>query len=514
MTCRLCVNRLNPITMTDVADNSNAGKKRSKITHLKPQLPRGLRDLSGADWQREHDICETLAVFYRTYGFAPLSTPSFEYADVLGSFLPDAERPNAGVFALEDDDGKWLSLRYDLTAPLARHVAAHYEALPKPCRRYQFGSVYRNEKPGAGRYRQFVQMDADIVGVAHVYADAEMCLMAHDAMLKLGFRTSDFRIRYSTRKLIDSLMDGLGIDTATQKLTVLRAIDKRDRLGMDAVRALLGAGRRDSSGDFTAGAGLDAAGIEQVSTFLAHDDFSTSTETVAGLSRADVTAAHEELSTMATYFEAHDVASDTIGFDSSIVRGLGYYTGPVFEIDLLGAARDAQNAEIEDAMLTRIGAVGGGGRYDNLISRFRGGAIPATGISIGVSRLAIALATIGREIAPSPPLIMVAVMDSVHILEHALLVRTLRNAGYDAELYMGKGGLRAQLRYADARGVRLVLIEGDDERAKQEITVKDMALGTEKSAEISDNVTWRRGDQMQQTISKSDLLSKMRDILA
>lgn len=486
--------------MTDTPPAHPKAKKHKKPPRIKPHLPRGLRDVTAADWHNEHIICTTLAALYETYGFAPLETPTLEYAEILGSFLPDAERPNAGVFALEDDDGKWLSLRYDLTAPLARYVAAHYDQLPKPYRRYQYGSVYRNEKPGPGRYRQFVQIDADIVGVDHAANDAEMCLMAHDAMLKLGFSSSEFRLRYSTRKLMDVLMDTLEIESPQQRTTILRAIDKRDRLGIDGVRDLLGDGRRDTSGDFTAGAALDTAAMDKIITLLE----STQMSELSALLGERAQIALSELQIMADYFAAHDVAPSLIGFDTSIVRGLGYYTGPVFEIEL---------TQDDNTMLTRLGAVGGGGRYDDLITRFKGVQIPATGISIGVSRLAAARAAMGRVIYESPPLVMVAMMDNTQITAHALLVRQLRKAGFHTELYMGNSGLKAQLRYADTRGVRLVLIEGDDERANGTITIKDMVLGAQKSSEIDDNATWRASTHAQRNVKKQDIIAEINQIL-
>jgi histidyl-tRNA synthetase len=238
-----------------------------KQTRPKARLPRGFRDRMSGDIAAERRMLDTIREVYESYGFEPLETPAFEYTDALGKFLPDVDRPNEGVFSLKDDDGQWLSLRYDLTAPLARYVAENFQSLAKPFRRYQMGSVWRNEKPGPGRYREFTQFDADTVGSASPAADAELLMMVCDALEALGLKRGEYIVKMNSRRLLDAVLES-ALVTDLQRGTVLRAIDKFDRLGEGGVRALLGEGRKDESGDFTKGAGLDQRQIALVMELL------------------------------------------------------------------------------------------------------------------------------------------------------------------------------------------------------------------------------------------------------
>src|SRR5689334_21021856 len=233
--------------------------KPSKPQKLKARLPRGLADRGPAEIAATRHMVEAIRVVFERYGFEPVETPAIEYTDALGKFLPDQDRPNEGVFSFQDDDEQWLSLRYDLTAPLARHVAENFQNLALPYRSYRFGWVFRNEKPGPGRFRQFMQFDADTVGSGSLAADAEICMMAADTMEALGIRRGQYLVKVNNRKVLDGVMEAIGIGgeaNAGKRLTVLRAIDKLDRLGLEGVKHLLGAGRKDESGDFTKGAGL------------------------------------------------------------------------------------------------------------------------------------------------------------------------------------------------------------------------------------------------------------------
>src|SRR5215831_10948815 len=244
---------------------------------LKARLPRGLADRGPAEIAATRRMIATIRTVFEHYGFEPVETPAFEYTDALGKFLPDQDRPNEGVFSFLDDDEQWLSLRYDLTAPLARYVAENFETLPKPYRSYRLGLVFRNEKPGPGRFRQFMQFDADTVGAPTPAADAEMCMMAADTMEALGIPRGSYVVKVNNRKVLDGVRDALGLggeDSGGRRLTVLRAIDKLDRLGTEGVRALLGPGRKDESGDFTKGAGLDD---QQIAAVFAMFEFRVST---------------------------------------------------------------------------------------------------------------------------------------------------------------------------------------------------------------------------------------------
>lgn len=509
--------------MTENADKKAKKAKKAKIFKPKARIPRGLRDMAGAELALQTSMLKTISQVYDSYGFAALDTSAMEYADTLGKFLPDDDRPNEGVFSFEDDDGQWLSLRYDLTAPLARYVAEHYDRLPKPLRRYQWGAVYRNEKPGPGRFRQFLQFDADTVGAAGQQADAEICTMAADCMEALGIERTDYIVRVNNRKILDGVLESIGLersaeDYETRRLTVLRAMDKLDRLGTEAVRLLLGDGRKDESGDFTKGASLNDAAIESVMTFISAGDNNRQTvlKNLAHLVRDSDTGMTgiAELAQMDELFTALGYAEDRISFDPSVVRGLGYYTGPVFEIEL------TFQAENEDGELARFGSVGGGGRYDDLVKRFKGVEIPATGISIGVSRLAAALTALTAlnkaskdNEAGQAPLVVALVMDKQRLAETAKMVQELRQAGIRAEMYMGDSGMKPQMRYADNRAARLALIEGEDEVAQGVVTIKDLTMGKAKAAEIEDNAEWRASEHAQQQVKRSDLVDAVKKML-
>src|SRR5215475_1800465 len=369
--------------------------KPKKPQKLKARLPRGLEDRGPAAIKATRQMVEKIREVYELYGFEPVETPAIEYTDALGKFLPDQDRPNEGVFSFLDDDEQWLSLRYDLTAPLARYVAENFDALPKPYRSYRVGYVYRNEKPGPGRFREFMQFDADTVGSASMAADAEICMMAADTMEALGIPRGSYVVKVNNRKVLDGVLEAIGLGgeaNAARRLTVLRAVDKYDRLGRSGVNALLGAGRKDESGDFTRGAGLDGKQAEKVLNYIeleldrAADSPGATFDSWS--KQLGVSAiGHEgigELARIGDLVRAADYGPDRIRIDSSVVRGLEYYTGPVFEVDLTFSTDSKDGSP-------RFGSVGGGGRYDGLISRFRSEPVPATGFSIGVSRLLAAL---------------------------------------------------------------------------------------------------------------------------
>src|SRR5262245_16953084 len=414
-------------------------------------------------------MLETIREVYERYGFEPVETPAIEYTDALGKFLPDQDRPNEGVFSFQDDDEQWLSLRYDLTAPLARYVAENFQNLAMPYRSYRFGWVFRNEKPGPGRFRQFMQFDADTVGSGTMAADAEICMMAADTMEALGIQRGDYVVKVNNRKVLDGVLEAIGIggeDNAGKRLTVLRAIDKLDRLGAEGVKLLLGPGRKDESGDFTKGAELSDTQAEQIMTEIVGKDGPALAQTAAG---------HQELSEIGTLIGAAGY-SDRVKIDKTVVRGLEYYTGPVYEIELLIETKDEKGRPV------RFGSVGGGGRYDGLVSRFRGEPVPATGFSIGVSRLQAALALIGKlDSKPAPGPVVVTVFDRDRVADYQKMVAALRHAGIRAELYLGnpKHSVGQQLKYADRRGSPCAIIQGGDEKARGEVQIKDLILGAE-----------------------------------
>jgi histidyl-tRNA synthetase len=476
------------------------------------RLPKGMRDIGADELRQREAMLEKIRAVYERYGFEPLETPAFEYTDALGKFLPDQDRPNEGVFSFQDEDEQWLSLRYDLTAPLARYVAENYQDMPKPFRRYATGSVYRNEKPGPGRFRQFTQFDADTVGAESVAADAEMCMLAADTLEALGIPRGQYIVKVNNRKVLDGIMESVGIDLAAAqtKLAVLRSLDKLDKFDTKDVRLLLGPGRKDESGDFTKGAGLDAKQIDAVMDFVSRPFAKATREVTAGLEPTQLYRdGMAELAAMSELLSAGGYGEDRIRIDVSVVRGLEYYTGPVFEAELLIPAKDEKGNPV------RFGSVGGGGRYDDLVARFTGQKVPATGFSIGVSRLQAALNLIGRAPAPTAGPVVVTVMDKDQIATYQKLVQTLREAGIPAELYLGNPKkFGRQLEYADKRGAPVAVIQGSNERAAGQVILKDLIEGAKAAAAIKDNREWKETRPAQVSVNEADLVAEVRAILA
>ena len=477
------------------------------------RLPKGLRDIEAAEIRAQNAMLSKIRGVYEAYGFEPLETPAFEYTDALGKFLPDSDRPNEGVFSFQDEDEQWLSLRYDMTAPLARYVAENFDKLPKPFRRYATGPVWRNEKPGPGRFRQFTQFDADTVGTESVAADAEMCMLAADTLEALGVPRGDYVIKVNNRKVLDGIMEAAGIagdENAGRRLTVLRAIDKLDRLGLAGVEQLLGAGRLDESGDYTKGAGLDKAAIAAITAFV--DPAKDRTAHDANLAELfkDSAVGQEgraELKQIGELIEAAGY-SDRVKIDPSVVRGLEYYTGPVFEAELTFEVTG------EDGKPVRFGSVGGGGRYDDLVARFTGKQVPATGFSIGVSRLQAALNALGRGAegeVPGP--VVVLVMDRDRLADYQKLTQKLRGAGIRAEMYLGTSGMKAQMKYADKRRAPCVVIQGSDERDKGEVQIKDLIEGALAAQSIADNKEWKEARPAQFSVSEDAFVEEVRKVI-
>ena len=494
----------------------------SRPTKPKARLPRGFRDRGAAEIVAERRVLEAIRGVYESYGFSPLETPAFEYTDALGKFLPDIDRPNEGVFSLKDDDEQWLSLRYDLTAPLARHVAANFQNLAKPFRRYQVGPVWRNEKPGPGRYREFLQFDADTVGSASPSADAELLMMLSDTLEALGLKRGDYIVKLNNRKLLDGVLEAAGVDANDHKrrAIVLRAIDKVDRLGFDGVAALLGPGRKDESGDFTPGAALSDVAITRLLNFTgwgepnssSASDVSNNWVTLANFKdRIDGSKIGEtglaELTAIHAIFEKCGYDDGRIQIDPSIVRGLDYYTGAVFEAQL---TFPVQNESGETVV---FGSVAGGGRYDDLVARFTGQTVPATGVSIGVSRLIATLASRGIAGGELAPLVVVTVMDKAEAAASFQMVGELRAAGLRAEAYVGTAKFGDQMKYADKRGAAIAVIEGGDERARGEVTLKDLALGAELAKSVESRAAWVGTRQAQVSVRRDNLVAAIKEML-
>ncbi len=516
--------------------------KPKKPQKLKARSPRGFVDRSAADIRATEKMLATIREVYERYGFDPVETPMFEYTDALGKFLPDQDRPNEGVFSLQDDDEQWLSLRYDLTAPLARHVAEKFQDIQLPYRTYRAGWVFRNEKPGPGRFRQFMQFDADTVGAPGVQADAEMAMMMADTMEALGIARGDYAVRVNNRKVLDGVMEAIGVTDEGQKLAVLRAIDKLDKFGVEGVRQLLGDGRKDESGDFTKGAGLGDEPIDRLisaigagdlrtgSYWLPDDAFTNRPETfrfttgeksifayLDGLraefpQNSQISAATEELFGLVCIVLQSGYNSDRIRIDPSVVRGLEYYTGPVYECELLFEVPN------EKGEIVRFGSVAGGGRYDGLVKRFTGQDVPATGFSIGVSRLMTALKNLGKlggDEVVAPVLVTVMDRDTESLGRYQQMTQALRQAGIRAEMFQGNPkDFGRQLKYADRRGCPLAVIQGSQERERGVVVIKDLVEGRREAEAIATNAEWRAARVAQVEVAEDDLVAKVTEMLA
>jgi histidyl-tRNA synthetase len=524
-------------------------EKPKKPQKLKARLPRGLEDRGPAAISATRQMVEKIREVFERYGFEPVETPAMEFTDALGKFLPDQDRPNEGVFSFQDDDEQWISLRYDLTAPLARYVAENFDALPKPYRSYRAGYVYRNEKPGPGRFRQFMQFDADTVGSASPAADAEMCMMAADTMEALGVPRGSYVVKVSNRKVLDGVMESIGLggdENAGRRLTVLRAIDKMDKFSIEETAKLLGPGRWDGGeegkGDFTSGAGLEKTQILELLRVVGPDNLhSTHIENYKGATNSDNEFSPNlgesyvvlnslvlnewdpilknsktgqeglhELREMAELFAGAGYGTKRIRISPSVVRGLEYYTGPVYEVELTLETRDEKGRPV------RFGSVGGGGRYDGLVSRFRGEPVPATGFSIGVSRLQAALTMLGKlDTTPEFGPVVVTVFDRDRVADYQKMVAALRNAKIRAELYLGNPkNMGNQLKYADRRNSPCVIIQGSDEKARGEVQIKDLIEGAKAAAAIASNQEWRESRPAQFSCREDEMIAKVREVLA
>jgi histidyl-tRNA synthetase len=523
---------------------------------IEPKLPRGFADRAPEDIRAVERMMEKIKAVYERYGFEPGETPFVEYTEALGKFLPDQDRPNEGVFSFQDDDEAWLSLRYDLTAPLARYVAQNFDRLPKPYRSYRAGWVFRNEKPGPGRFRQFMQFDADTVGSKEPAADAEIAMMAADAMEAVGFQRGQYVIKVNNRKVLDGVMEAVGLEgekNTGRRLTVLRAIDKLDRLGIDGVRQLLGKGRTDETGDFTKGADLS---VDQIDKLLSMFDLDAAwsyaaesfdddpdvvrersiealktprfvdevtSEQFPGMYLDNASIAQmfqqlslqgpgmegiEELVDIADSIRASGYGSRRIRIDPSVVRGLEYYTGAVFEAQL---TFEVPNEKGEPVV---FGSVGGGGRYDGLVGRFRGENVPATGFSVGVSRLATALKAIGKldDLGAHGP-VVVTVMDRARLADYQKIVADLRNAGVAAEMYLGSSGMKAQLKYADRRNSPAAIIAGSQEFDAGKLQIKDLAAGKAQASSTADHQAWRDERPGQFEVPRADVVTEVQKLL-
>ena len=458
----------------------------NKINKPKAQLPKGFRDSTEENIDIRNQVIAIIRNECEKFGFKNIETPALEYTEALGKFLPDVDRPSGGVFSFQDEDDQWISMRYDLTAPLARYVAENYQFIPKPFKRYQVGSVWRNEKPGPGRYREFIQFDADAIGISNNYVDAELCVMVAKIFLELGFTAKEYKVKYSSRVIWEDLFKKINLDEI-QIPAVLRAVDKLDRLGIDGVKELLLEGRKDKSGDFMQGVNLKDSQANEILDFISNK-----------------TIKDDQLNSFEEYLQNYKELP--FEFDPTVVRGLEYYTGLVFEVELTAKILNDKGKEVI------FGSVAGGGRYDKLIARFGKEDVPATGISIGVDRLVYAIEQFDKISSNKKPLIIIANLISDEISTYLNIADQLRLEGYACEIFYGSNNLSKQLKYCDKRGASAVVIIGEDELKNNTISIKNLTVGKELSKNIDSREEWKELKAGQFTINKDDLINEIKKI--
>jgi histidyl-tRNA synthetase len=434
--------------------------EKKKLLKPSKELPLGFIDRQEKELLIRDFVISNIKEVMIKYGFQYLETPSFEYTDSIGKFLPDKDRPGEGIFSFKDEN-KWLSLRYDLTAPLARYVAKNYLEIPKPFKRYQLGTVWRNEKPGPGRYREFLQFDADYVGTKNLQADAELCILISEILEKCGLDKADYIVKISSRKFTDKLFGQLKITSKDQISTTLRALDKIDRLGWEEAKKLLGEGRKDKSGDYTKGANLKTNQIKIIEDALKNKNPNS-----------------EDVEEIIKIFKAYNFKN--YKFDPSIIRGLEYYTGPIFEVNLNFEVKNLKGKTIQ------FGSIGGGGRYDNLVNNFGNFDCPSTGISIGLDRFVFALMQKKDFKIKSTRPVVICVFDKNKIKEYIDILSKLRTSNISSEIYPGEGKLKKQMEYANKIGSPAVILYGDDEMKSGKVTLKNLETGNESSIKIED----------------------------
>ena len=479
-----------------------------------PQTPKGFQDYLPEQMAVRDGLVQKIKEVYRRYGFVEIDTPILEYlVTLIGT---GGEETNKQLFRLESPEREAVALRFDLTVPFARVLAQYREKIKLPFRRYHIGPVFRADKPGLGRFRQFVQFDIDVAGAASVAVDAEMIAAMCEVMRSVGLvnkdvdgkRVQEFQVKINNRKLLDAMLYGCGIEDFERHKQVLRVVDKLQKAGMDNVRKELGEGRIDESGDPIKGVGLDAKAIDKVVEFISvtADSRAAVTDAVAKvLPKTDLTkAAIAEMRELAAYLDSLGVSELDAQFDPSLARGLDYYTGPVYEAVLPGAPE--------------CGSVMGGGRYDGLVQRFLDTPIPATGASIGLDRFAEALVRCGK-LDENAVLTKVMVISTPGVPYTELLraAAELRAAGVSTDVYISeeKCGLRDKLALANARVIPVAVILGESELAQGQVNVKDLRAGLDQRKDLQDREEFRKaGKAGQVTVERKKLVETVQQILA
>ncbi len=463
------------------------------MERMEPQNVKGFRDLRPREAYRKNEIISTIRKVYESYGFLPLETPGLEYLDILlGEY---GEENTKQIFRFKSPEEQQIALRFDLTVPLAR-VVAQYNDLPKPFKRYQVGSVWRADKPDPGRFREFTQFDVDVVGASSQLAEAEVISAVVKSLREI--RVGEFVVNVNSRKILNAVVDYSGISPERAK-DVFRILDKLNKIGMENVELELTKGRYDTSGDFIPGLGLDDTNVRKIKEYLALPK---------GERKKVLTEIREllgeqsciDLINLDELLDAIGLGSDIVAFNPTIARGLDYYTGPVFEVNLKDKPQ--------------FGSVAGGGRYDNLVKRFTDAELPAVGFSIGVDRLLAALDTqVGRQEAGVD--VVITIMEQDRLSDYLKLANELRNVGIKTDLYLGsEKGLRKQMQYADKMNAKFAVIIGSNEFEKGTVTIKDLKAGESASKDAAQREDWlKKSREVQKEIPRNDLVRQLKDLL-
>jgi histidyl-tRNA synthetase len=493
---------------------------------VEPRIFRGLRDYLPDQMRLRNRLIDTVRGVYESYGFLPLGTPAVEYLEVL--LGPGGHEANEQIFRVRNPDrpkaettageeAERLGLRFDLTVPLARVISQHPNDLALPFRRYQVASVWRADKPDRGRYREFTQFDIDAVGVESELADAEIIAAMCDTMTALDAGgLGGFKVRFSSRKILNLLLAYAGVpaklavrrgDAVEMRpgADVFRVLDKLPKIGLEKVRLELTRGYTDESGDKVPGLGLEPAQVQRIEAFLnVRSDTRLGTigqlrELFAGVENAEAELARVKTISDTLAAQGYDESRAII--DLSIARGLAYYTGPVFETTL--------------DELPQFGSVMSGGRYDDLIRRFKGVSVPAVGTSIGIDRLLAALVE-GKKVKlkGATAQVLVTTMDASLQGEYLALATQLRRAGVRTEIYLGSARVGKQMKYADALGIPLVLLVGSDEQARGVVQIKQMDLGLQLSASMATREEYRQARPGQFEVARGKIVESVKDLLA
>lgn len=510
-----------------------------------PRKIKGFRDSNpGLNSLKWHIINSAVKV-YKLYGFEHWDTPIMEYADCLGKYLPEADSVDEGIYSfrnpekenLFDDDGgllkdsagnfildnHFVGLRYDLTAPLSRLYAEQLWDTYKRgqltgtnaplLRRYQFGPVFRYEaKLDPGRFREFWQLDFDSVGTADMAVDAEVCMVLSEALEAIGLPRNSFKVKVNNRKIFKGYLSKLGLTDENLEQDILRIIDKADKIGKEGMILELGRGRKDKSGAEIAGLGLNDELVSRVTGFLeefsqdaSRNDVLTNLRSLSG-GNSSLDEGIAELTQINDILNSTGFDESRVVFSPSLVRGMAYYTGPVFEVESLLTFKDDKGNE------RRVGAICGGGRYDGLVEKLLGAKVPATGASIGVDRLAELLTLTGLlPQSQEGPVLIISFDDSLKP-EYMKIASELRREGIASEVYYGlQKGLKKQMAYGDKKNSPLVIIIGSDEHAKGVVTLRDMRMGAKMSADASSKEEWKSKAQIE--VPRAELITKVKEML-